>query len=111
MRVTRLGAREARQRACSTGDPEGHAARGLSALLNQLHLKGPIDITFHARVVIDFGTGKELSLDDLLALENSRLWLYAYCYRMYMGTRFVKQNLPASGVRIAISRPQASESD
>jgi hypothetical protein len=31
-----------------------------------------------------------LSLDDLLALENSRLRLYAYCYRRYMGTRFVK---------------------
>jgi hypothetical protein len=118
--------------------PKGRAARGLWALLNQLRLKGPIDITFHARVVIDIGTGKEkavpvpvekpwrpgvsggvlifllpsqcelaqlrpfpahiqrkhkegrLSLDDLLALENSRLRLYAYCYRRYMGTRFVK---------------------
>jgi hypothetical protein len=118
--------------------PDGRAARGLSALLNQLRLKGPIDITFHARVVIDIGTGKEkavpipvekpwrpavsggilvfllpnqceltqlrpfpahiqrthregrLSLDDLLALENSCLRLYAYCYRRYMGTRFVK---------------------
>lgn len=39
--------------------PESRAARGLAALLDQLRLKGPIDITFHARVVIDIGTGKE----------------------------------------------------
>jgi len=39
--------------------PKGHVARCLSTLLNQLRLKGPIDITFHARVVIDIGTGKE----------------------------------------------------
>jgi hypothetical protein len=114
----------------------------LGGLLRRRIFKGPVDVTFHARMAIveqgEGGVRKEkvvpipidkawrpsvspgviiwllpercdpellrtfpkdvrakreagtLTLEDLLELEGAQLRLYAFCYRRYMGTRFVK---------------------
>jgi hypothetical protein len=125
-------------RRSDVGRPESR----LGGLLRRRIFKGPIDVTFHARVAIveqgesevrkekvvpipldkawrpsvnpgvilwllpercdlellrtfpdDIRAKREagtLTLEDLLDRDGSQLRLYAFCYRRYMGTRFVK---------------------